>query len=187
MPRTTTQKSDSNKVLFSGGPGAGKTTLLVTLGLPYRDDQARAIICRRQRAGLAPRPDPLSFAQEILRREIESYETAAADRLVLFDRGMPDALAQVVEAGGMTVQDAQDKLAAYPHYPRAFMLPPWESIYRTDSERDQTFYEAKAGYDWAVGWYQTFGFQCIEVPIGPVDKRAAFIQQQLPNDWRQQP
>ena len=56
-------------VIISGGPGAGKTTLIAELAaMCYStvSESARAIISERLAQGKSPRPEPLSFAQEIL-------------------------------------------------------------------------------------------------------------------------
>src|SRR5688572_16313828 len=63
-------------VLITGGPGVGKTTLLADLGARGHAtvvESARAIIAERRARGQSPRPDPIAFAQEILRRDTEKY------------------------------------------------------------------------------------------------------------------
>jgi predicted ATPase len=84
------------RVVITGGPGAGKTALLSELGRRgFRTvgESARAIIVERRAAGLSPRPRPLTFAEEILRRDIEKYEHARNHHgWVFFDRGVVEAL-----------------------------------------------------------------------------------------------
>src|SRR6187200_2942381 len=83
-------------VIVTGGPGAGKTTLLAelaALGHATVDESARAIIAERLARGESPRPDPASFAREILRRDIEKYlNWPRTSEWVFFDRGLIDAI-----------------------------------------------------------------------------------------------
>jgi predicted ATPase len=69
------------KIVFTGGPGAGKSTVLAALeehGYAVAADHARAIIQERSAGGLSPRPEPVVFAKEILRLDIEAYERASS-------------------------------------------------------------------------------------------------------------
>jgi predicted ATPase len=82
-------------VVLTGCPGAGKTTLiahLAAMGFATVGDSARTIIAERLAHGMSPRPDPLAFAREILRRDIEKYvHQPRSDKCVFFDRGVVDA------------------------------------------------------------------------------------------------
>jgi predicted ATPase len=166
-------------VIVTGGPGAGKTTLLTELaamGYATVEESARAIIAERLACGASPRPDARAFAQEILRRDIEKYvNQPRTSNWVFFDRGLIDALAMVHEASPLPSTELQAMLSAYPFHRTTFVLPPWEAIYATDSERDQSFAEAIEVHAKLVRWYRSCGYVLNEVPRLPVAQRAAHV------------
>src|SRR5262245_32381163 len=145
-------------VIVTGGPGAGKTTLLVELGkMGYEtvDESARAIIAERIARGESPRPDPVTFAQEILRRDTQKYlDRPRTSGWIFFDRGLVEALAMLHDASPMPAAALKSVLATYPFHATVFVLPPWEAIYSTDAERDQSFSEAVEVHARVVRWYR---------------------------------
>lgn len=166
-------------VILTGGPGAGKTTLLVELaarGYPTVDESARAIIVERLARGESPRPDPLTFAREILRRDIDKYRNQPhTSTWVFFDRGMLEALGMLHEALPLPAGELSTMLALYPFHPTVFVLPPWKAIYATDAERDQSFADAIAVHAKVVNWYRSCGYVLDEVPRLPVAQRADHV------------
>jgi predicted ATPase len=70
-------------------------------------------------------------------------------------------------------------LNAYPFHTLVFILPPWESIYTNDAERDQTFAEAVNVYDKLQGWYRSCGYRVHEIPRLSVQRRADHVLQAL--------
>src|SRR5215510_12564330 len=131
------------RVVFTCGPDAGKTTLLRELaasGYVTVEESARAIIAERLARGASRRPEPLAFAEDILRRDIEKYlARPLTPQWVFFDRGIVDALGMLHEVSPLPASQLEAMLAAYPFHPSVFVLPPWEAIYTTDTERDQSF------------------------------------------------
>jgi len=175
-------------VAVTGGPGAGKTTLLDALklrGYTVVPEAAREIIAERRSQGLSPRPDPLEFARTIVARDIERYNAVpAAAGPVFFDRSLVDSLGMLVEVGQLTDTERDALLKQYPLHPRAFILPPWREIYRTDEERDQTWEQAVAVFGSLARWYARCGFELIEVPPGSIAERCEFVLQSLAADER---
>ncbi|HEU4723718.1 MAG TPA: AAA family ATPase [Candidatus Eisenbacteria bacterium] len=171
------------RVIVTGAPGAGKTTLLDALqarGFHVVPDTARAIIRDRLSRGLPPRPAPAEFAREILRIDIERYRNAPAGAATLFfERGIPDALGMLRELGVHGPAETERHLADFPYHRRVFVPPPWEAIYRTDEERDQTFPEALRVHDTICGWYARCGYEIVEIPRASVDERCAFVLRTL--------
>jgi len=70
-------------------------------------------------------------------------------------------------------------LAEYEFHRSVFVLPPWESIYTTDAERDQSFAEAVAVHARIVEWYTACGYVLHEVPRLPVAARAKYVLRML--------
>jgi predicted ATPase len=166
-------------VIVTGGPGTGKTTLLAELaaaGYATVEESARAIIAERLARGASRRPDALSFAQEIFRRDIEKYLTRPrTSEWLFFDRGLIDALGLLHETSPLPSITLKSMLASYPFHGTAFVLPPWEAIYATDAERDQSFAEAVDIHARIVRWYRSCGYVLNEVPRLPVAQRAAHV------------
>jgi len=165
-------------VVITGGPGAGKTTLLRELerrGFATVEDTPRAIIRSRRALGLSPRPSPLEFAEQVLRRDVELYEQNTGQARTFFDRGVPDALAMVADAAPERRAELVALAADYPYHPVVFVLPPWEEIYITDDERDHTFAHAVRVHESLVAWYQLCGYHVASVPKLPVAERCDYV------------
>jgi len=170
-------------VIVTGGPGAGKTTLLATLadmGYITVEESARAIIAERMARGESRRPDLVTFARETLRRDIEKYlRHPRTPQWVFFDRGLVEALGMLHEVSALSDDELQSTLAAYPFHPSVLILPPWEAIYVTDAERDQSFAEAVHVHAKVVAWYRSCGYELHEVPCLPVPQRAEHVLRTL--------
>ena len=130
-------------VLITGGPGVGKTTLLAELGARGHAtvvESARAIIAERRARGQSPRPDPIAFAQEILRRDTEKYHAQQGESgWVFFDRGLVEALGMLHDVAPLSAPELAAALRAHPFHSSVFGLPPWRDFYTNDAERDQSF------------------------------------------------
>ena len=166
-------------VIVTGGPGAGKTTLLAELaamGYATVEESARAIIAERRARGASPRPDPVAFAQEILRRDIQKYrDQPRTSGWVFFDRGLIEAIGMLDDVSPVPATELESMLAMYPFHSTVFVLPPWEAIYSTDAERDQSFTEAVSVHARVVRWYRSLGYLVDEVPRLSVRQRAEHV------------
>src|SRR5262245_16302613 len=173
----------AQRVVFAGSPGGGKTTLLHALqlrGYAVVGDSARAVIQGRRSRLLSPRPPQLEFAQSILRQDIQQYgEQASRSGLILFERGVVDALGMLHEAGALPDGELRAYLSAYPYHRQVFLFPPWEAIYTNDAERDQTLVEAARVCRGASEWYQRCGYEVVEVPKVSVAERCSYVLQVL--------
>ncbi|MFT7245506.1 MAG: putative ATPase [Candidatus Azotimanducaceae bacterium] len=169
------------RVVLTGGPGSGKSTTLgalVKCGFEIRSDSARTIITRRKAKGLSPRPEPAEFAQEIITAELSSFQ-AATTSPTFFERGVVDALGMAQHAGVMDATALSEMAAQLRYCDKVFLFPPWQEIYVTDAERDQTLEEAAAVYRSTLAWYPKFGYDLVEVPFGSPENRAKFILAEL--------
>lgn len=169
------------RVLLTGGPGAGKTTVLEVLrdlGHAVGDDAAREIIRARIAQGLSPRPDPASFAKEILAREIDAY-SAVVTSPKFFERGVADVAASLLGAGAIDEDGARKLVESYPYFHRVFLFPPWQAIYRVDRERDHPFEHAVKVYKDISRWYARFDYEMIDVPFDSAESRAQFILEKI--------
>lgn len=164
------------RIVITGGPGAGKTTLLRELALlGHRTvaESAREVIAERQARGASPRPAPLAFAREILRRDTLNYEREQGDSgWVFFDRGALESVGMLHEAAPLAEPELQAMLARYAYGTPVFVLPPWEAIYTTDAQRDQSYAESVCVHASIVRWYRRCGYPMHEVAPAPVHERA---------------
>ncbi|WP_101674763.1 AAA family ATPase [Alloalcanivorax mobilis] len=171
------------RFVVTGGPGGGKTTILTALaerGYSFAPESARRIIKERLAAGLSPRPEPVSFAHEILSTDIEKYRAVDTSvRPTFFDRGILDALYMLNAENALKHDEAARYIRNFPYNRVVFLLPPWEEIYGTDSERDQTFEQAAEVFEIMKRWYQKWGYETLEVPRSNVEERASFILEAL--------
>jgi predicted ATPase len=176
----------NHRLVVTGGPGGGKTTILRALegrGYSVSPESARTIIKERLAAGLPPRPDPISFAQDILSADIEKYRdvTSCNHSAVFFDRGILDALYMLDEENALKRDEIAQYVQKFPYNSVVFILPPWKEIYDTDSERDQTFEESEDLFEGMKRWYSQWGYKTLEVPPGSINERVSFILESVDN------
>lgn len=173
----------NHRFVVTGGPGGGKTTILSALaerGYSFVPESARKIIKERLAAGLWPRPDPVSFAREILSSDIEKYQDASCcDSAMFFDRGVLDALYMLNAENALTRDEIAEYVQYFPYNSVVFLLPPWKEIYDTDSERDQTFEDSVEVFEGMKRWYSQWGYETLEVPRVNIDERVSFILQRI--------
>lgn len=174
--------SSNKRFVFTGGPGAGKTTLLdalSALGYYCVPDVARNIIKDRRSRGLSPRPDPIEFANEIFTNDVANYLAAPSSEVSFFDRGVIDSMGMMKMCGGITAQELEQNLHRYRYNRFVFLFPPWEEIYETDDERDQSFEDAQHVFESTKTWYSKNSYQMTLTPIGTIDERVAFIEKSV--------
>lgn len=167
--------------IITGGPGSGKTTLLEELekkGFQYIPEVARQIIMEQMNTGgvALPWKDAETYTKLMLSRSIETFSANADTKRILFsDRGIPDtaAYARLIKSGAE--KEAREAASIYRYNPAVFILPPWEEIYQTDTERKQTFEEAVDTYDILCETYTQLAYQLNNIPRLPIKQRADFV------------
>lgn len=155
---------------LTGGPGSGKTTLLAELrarGIAVTPDHARAVI---QAEG--GRPEPGRFCRLVMARDVEAFQRASG--LTLFDRTLVDAWA-MTRVYGVEAPEAEAAVRDLRFNRVAFIAPPWRAIYRTDTERDQTWADAVRAYEASLQAYQEAGYELVELPLVDAAHRAEFV------------
>jgi len=166
------------RVVITGPPGAGKSTLLLewrARGYATMEDTARAIIRERRAKGLSPRPAPLEFAEEVLRRDIEQYDRAGAQAVTFFERGVIDSLGMVASASPSRTQELFQLASRFQYFSPAFVLPAWEAIYVNDEESDHSFAHAVQVHSSLIKWYQQCRYEVVEVPKVTVAERCDYV------------
>ena len=113
------------RIVLTGGPGAGKTTALEVLsshGYATGEDAARSIIRERKLARLSPRPDALTFAQQVIEKEIDAYLSVESSPS-FFERGVVEAVGSLFEAGAVDEHRVNHLIRGY-RYQTVFIFPP---------------------------------------------------------------
>ncbi|MCW9708067.1 AAA family ATPase [Fodinibius salsisoli] len=168
--------------ILSGGPGVGKTTVLTALQKDGRTcirEAAREIIRYQQsQSGDAlPWKDKEQYKKRMLYKSVKDYEEASdqKQRISFFDRGIPDTLAYARLEGLAISDDLRFYSQHYRSNSTVFIFPPWQKIYRKDSERKQSFGEVIATHKMMKQVYRACGYQPVLVPKTTTVKRCNFI------------
>lgn len=134
-------KAEPDFYIVTGGPGVGKTTLIGELqrrGYACMREAAREII-REQIAGggdALPWGNVREYAALMLGRSVDDYRAALqAGEFCFFDRGIPDTLGYARLTGLPLEREREDAGRLFRYRKTVFVLPPWEEIYRPDTER----------------------------------------------------
>ena len=173
------------RVLLIGGPSMGKSTLIEALkekGHPCMPEISREVTKAAQQQGVEQLflTEPLLFSELLLRARIKQFEQALTfdAPFVFIDRGIPDTVAYMDYIGQSYTQEFTTACKTY-IYDAVYLLPPWEEIHTTDSERYEDFEHAKALHHALLSTYQAYGYKPIEVPKASVPQRSAFILDHL--------
>ncbi|WP_375058548.1 AAA family ATPase [Zobellella sp. DQSA1] len=69
-------------------------------------------------------------------------DATACDHAMFFERRVLDALYMLAAESALTRDEIVQYVQQFPYNGVVFLLPPWEEIYDTDSERDQSSEES---------------------------------------------
>ena len=167
------------KIIITGGPGSGKSTLLEALGkigFACVPEASRQLIQQQVALGTdcLPWKDLAGFARLSLDKMTSDY-VVDNHQDTFFDRGIPDIIAYL-QAGGLGVPPFYYETAKrFSYAATVFIAPPWKHIYINDAERWQTFEEACILYEAIKNVYKELGYNLIEIPCVPVEKRVRFL------------
>ena len=169
------------KIVITGGPGTGKSTLIEALQkmeFTCMPEISRTITKQAQESGIDQLflKDPLLFSKLLLEGRVHQYQEADLDtsHTVFFDRGIPDIHAYMEYSGTEYPNDYIQKSMEH-RYSKVFMMPPWKDIYKTDSERYESFDQSLIIYKHLIQAYEDIDYEIITVPEGSVESRVAFL------------
>ncbi|HBY67671.1 MAG TPA: ATPase [Flavobacteriaceae bacterium] len=175
----------TKRIVITGGPGTGKTTLISELekkGHNCLHEVSREVIRKAQKEGIEQLflTNPILFSERLLEGRLRQYHEAESynGELLFYDRGLPDVTAYM-DYFETTYSEIFTKSCMENQYDAVFLLPPWKKIYKQDNERYENFEEAEKIHDALLKGYENYGYDVQSVPIGSVEKRLAFILENL--------
>jgi len=172
-----------NFYIITGGPGGRKTSLLENLathGYNFVPETARQIIKQRLAKGLAPRPDPGTFAQQIFDQDWKNFvSNSDLSSLLFFDRSFMDSACMLLDSDSKSYDNIRNTHLTNRYNNKVFITPPWKQIYRTDDERDQSFEQSIEVYQRLAKWYKEHDYDVIVLPKDTIENRTKFILKQL--------
>ena len=179
------KKMKPQLIVITGGPGTGKTTIIEHMVADEHccyPEISRQITLEARKQGIEQLflEQPLLFSELLLEGRKKQYFSAQEEiqTPIFLDRGIPDILAYMHYIGDSYPAFFEEACAGH-RYDKVFILPPWEAIYVSDEARYENFEQAQLIYRHLQETYRHFGYSPIEVPLGPVADRVAFILNEL--------
>lgn len=180
------------KIVITGGPSTGKTSLIAALeksGYFCFHEVIRLMTLEAKEKGklsnlktnpIATVSDPKAFNQKIITARLAQYTEAESIEapIVFFDRGIPDVLAYM-DFFKQPYDTAFHNIARDNRYDAIFLLPIWEEIFVSDSERFESFEASKQIHNQLKNTYTSLGYKLTEIPADTIENRVQFILNQL--------
>jgi predicted ATPase len=173
------------RIVISGCSGGGKSTLIDALASQGFDTLAEAgrIIVREEIAANGPALpwiDPVLFADKLATLAIDQYSSAAAyDGITFFDRCVVEPLAYCQRMDVELLASTKKAAEACRYDNPIFMVPPWESIFVEDAERQHSFSDAVVEYEALLKTFMELGYMIVVIPQMAINNRINFILEEL--------
>ena len=173
--------SNSNWYVITGGPSSGKTAVLEELAkLDYLiyPEAARVFINQEMAKGKSLkeiRGDEAKFQKKVLEIKVEVEKTVPRDKIVFFDRAIPDSIAYY-QISGLDPEEVL-KFCQEKKYRKIFFFEqlPFENDYarveddRTIKKLDKLLKES----------YQNLEYEVITIPAASVKERVKIILKEI--------
>ena len=172
---------DSKWYVITGAPSSGKTTIISKLsemGYYTVPEAARVLIDKEMKKGKTLgeiRKNEIKFQRKVLKLKIQIEKKTPKNKIVFFDRGIPDNIAffQVYGADPKEVL----KLCKEKNYRKIFLLEqlPFEKDYARIEDKEK----AKKLGKLLEKTYVDLGYEIVSVPVMKVEDRVNFILSNL--------
>jgi predicted ATPase len=169
------------KYVITGGPSVGKTSVLNELakkGYRVIQETAREIIDEQLKkgVGILPWKDPITFQEQIAKRQMRMEREIKKEEIVFLDRGLPDGVAYYILHN---VKPPKKLMAlSKKRYAKVFVLDPLlqytSTYYRKEDEKT-----AKKEHKLVIDVYERFGYKIVRVPPLSVQKRVDYILKRI--------
>ncbi len=175
---------NTKRIVITGGPGTGKTAIIKELtkrNYTCLEEVSRQITIAARAKGITQlfKSDPLYFSELLLKERITQFEALKTDKpIVFYDRGIPDIIAYL-DYAKIDYNTTFTTACKNYSYTSVFILPPWETIFKNDTERYESFTEAKKIQHYLINTYKSCGYSLIDVPCDTLSKRTDFILNQI--------
>ena len=171
----------SNWYVITGGPSSGKTTVLnelAKLGYKVYPEVARVLINQEIAKGKSLkeiRSDEVKFQKKVLKIKINVEETALKNKIVFFDRAIPDSIAYY-QIFGLNQKEVL-KFCKRKVYKKIFFLE------QLPTKRDYARIEDKETIKklnlLLKESYKKLGYKVIKIPVVPIEERVFKILKEI--------
>ena len=171
----------TNWHVITGAPCSGKTTVirkLEKLGYRVVHEVARAYIDDQMNRGKSLdqiKADVLSFERHILDEKIKIESSLPEKATIFLDRAVPDSIAYFKLEGLDPTEPIEKSHAA--RYQKIFFFE--RLLFEKDAVRSENDMMAARLDRLLKESYQMLGYEIIQVPMTPVEKRVDFILDHL--------
>lgn len=166
--------------VLTGGPSSGKTKLLEKLeelGYCTILEVARVLIDENEAKGVSAqelRKDEGLFQQQVLRMKLEIEERTPKDRIVFFDRAVPDSIAYY-KICGLDTQEIE-KISRN-RYKIIFFLE--QLPFQRDSARIEEESIVRRLNQLLLESYENLGYKVVIIPVASIEERLKLILSHL--------
>jgi len=171
-----------NWYVITGGPCSGKTTIineLSKLGFYTVPEVARLLIDREKGNGKSLeeiRGDELDFQVKVLKLKVEIESKMPKDKVIFFDRAIPDSIAYYEILG---IESKQLKeFCKEKRYRKIFFLE--QLPFKKDYARVEDGKGASKLSNLLLDTYLELGYEVIMVPVMSVEERVKFVLSHIP-------
>ncbi|OIQ30489.1 MAG: ATPase [Bacteroidetes bacterium MedPE-SWsnd-G2] len=172
---------NTKKVVITGGPGTGKSSIineLMSRGFDCFEEISRQVTLDARKNGVDQLflTQPLLFSELLLEGRLNQFKAANSTEsdLVFLDRGIPDVLAYMDYADS-SFPKSFTQTCKNNSYDKVFIAAPWEDIFESDSERYESFDQAKKIHSQLINTYKYYNYELIDIPFGSISNRTDFI------------